>query len=116
REESRSVHVVAARRLGGRGRVHAAADLAVALAERFDRDDALALLDVHEPHALRVAPGLADLADPRPQRLAAIGHQHDRIAGTDHRHTDDGPVPVARVDEDDALAAAALEPEFLERG
>ena len=65
--------------------------------------------------ALRVAAGLADLADLGAQRLPAVGHQHHLVARADQGDADHRAVALAGVDEDDALAAAALQAELLER-
>ena len=65
------------------------------------------------PWALRPVSRISATA--RADRLAAVGDEHDLVAGLDERDADDRAVALARVDEDDALAAAVLRAELLER-
>src|SRR5262249_44924582 len=57
---------------------------------------------------------LADLAHLRAQCLPAVGDEHDLRVVVHEGDADDRAVALARVDQDDALAAAVLRAEFGE--
>src|SRR5690606_16014339 len=77
--------------------------------DRLDVDDALALAEADDDHALRVAAGLADLAHARADDLAAVGDDDDLIVRLDERELHELAVTRRAIHGDDALAGAALE-------
>src|SRR5450755_983684 len=84
-------------------------------ADGLDGHDSLVVTDAHQLHALRVAPRLTDALDGRANRLPAVGDDHHLVLGFDHGDADHRPIAVAAVDQNDALAAAGLDSELLDR-
>ena len=72
----------------------------------LDGDDLVAVAHVHDPDALRVAPGLADLVRVDADDLAGGGGQHELVPVVDLPDADHLSVPLVGLDGDDALAAA----------
>src|SRR3954447_24112191 len=87
--------------LGALG-LHVGVDLA-------EGDEAVAFVELDQPHAGGVAAGLADLVDAGADEDALLGDEHDLVAVDDEPHADDIAVAVVGVDVDDAAGAAALD-------
>src|SRR5882672_2855427 len=74
-----------------------------------------AFVEVDQAHPLRRAPHLADLLDLRADEHAAGGDQHDLVLVAHQHRADDLAVPLARLDRDHALSAAAVARVFGDR-
>jgi len=83
-----------------------------ALRHGLDVDDLLSLTETNDPHPLRVAPSLANLADASPNHLTTVGDHHQLVIGRDQPELHQGAVAVRGVHADDALAAAVLRAPF----
>src|SRR5579863_6562294 len=63
----------------------------------------LARIELHQPHALRVASGDSHGAYVEPDHLAAVGYQDHLVVGADLAHADHFAGLVGDVHRDDAL-------------
>src|SRR5882757_8150954 len=70
---------------------------------------------MQQPHALRRAPGLANLLSFCPDDFAVLADDHHVRILADLRDADNLPVAFRRLHVDDALAAARLQPILLSR-
>src|SRR6185312_13808195 len=98
-----------------RRRLHLAG-FVLALGERLDGDHVLALVDAHQPHALRVTAQRRDALDRDADDLAAVGDEHEVLLVGDEAATHDLAVALGGLDGDDAEAAAALDRVLGDRG
>src|SRR5690606_17145415 len=69
----------------------------------------------NETYALRVAAHRRDVADGRAHERARRRDQHELVFRRDLQRTDETAVALRRLDRDDALPAAALQRELLDR-
>src|SRR6266850_3675188 len=74
-----------------------------------------AFVEVDQAHPLSRSPHLADLLDLRADEHAAGGDQHDLVLVAHQHRADDLAVPLARLDRDHALSAAAVARVFGDR-
>ena len=82
--------------------------------EPSDRHDPIVGLDPDEPHALGGPPDRFDVPRAGAQHLALLGDEHQLILVAHLDDADDVPVPVGRLDVDDALAAPGLHAVLVE--
>ncbi len=83
--------------LGRRRLVHLPR-LALRLAHRRDRHEPIALGQIHQPDALRVAANRPQVAGPHADDLSLLGHEQQLVAIGDTGESDHEPVAVARLD------------------
>src|SRR5262249_549284 len=109
-------------RLGRRDILALAAVFVAFLADALDRDHPLALRGVEHDHTLGRAPGDADAFDPRADKLAAIGDQHELVPVLDRERRDqlagflpDRAVALAHIHAHDAFSAATGDAVFVGR-
>src|SRR5690348_10353409 len=82
--------------------------LLVAVHDPLDPGELLALGEVDERDTLRGAAHLADLVHARADEHASRGDEHDLVVRRGEGRGDDLAVPLARLDRDHALRAAAV--------
>src|SRR5690606_21841666 len=86
----------------------------VALDDARHADDPLAVVDVEQLDALRVAPDDADVAHAQPDHASAVGDQHHLVVREDLRDADHGAGLLGDLHGDDAAAAATLQTVLVE--
>src|SRR6185312_6582387 len=76
----------------------------------------VALRELDQPHALRVAGDGRDVVAAQADRLALLGHHHEVVLVGHELDADDRAVAVGGLDRDDAAAAAMLAAVLVELG
>src|SRR5262249_9758034 len=86
------------------------------LAQRRNRYQAIAVGEIHQPDALRVAADRTQIRDLHPDNLSLLGHQQQLVAIGHTVDADDAAVAFARLSVLESDAAARLAPVLVDVG